>query len=225
MQRWASAAMTIAGATLLLNSTAMAQVPAKPDVSQAPASKSAQQPAAEKADDEKLTFDGDTALWAVAINPGKAEAFEQVMMRLRQALENSSDPQRKQQAAGWKVVRLKTLIPDGTIGYVHVINPVVPGADYTVMRILYDAFPEERQALYELYRGAFAKNLSLAVGNVTVDLARAAAPKPAASDSSVPGAPASPAPGSPGSPAPGAPAPPAPGSPASPAPGSPPQGK
>jgi hypothetical protein len=53
---------------------------------------------------------------------------------------------------------------------VHVVNPVVPGVDYTVMRILYDAFPDERQMLYELYRSAFASNLALATGNVVVDL-------------------------------------------------------
>lgn len=61
-------------------------------------------------------------------------------------------------------------LPDGNIPYVHVVNPVVPGADYTVMQILYDAFPDERQMLYELYRGAFASNLALATGNVVVDL-------------------------------------------------------
>jgi hypothetical protein len=34
------------------------------------------------------------------------------------------------------------------------------------MRILYDAFPDESRELYELYRGAFVKNLSLATGSV-----------------------------------------------------------
>jgi hypothetical protein len=45
---------------------------------------------------------------------------------------------------------------------------VVSGADYTIMQPLYDAYPEERQALYELYRGAFAQNLSLATGSIVV---------------------------------------------------------
>ena len=43
------------------------------------------------------------------------------------------------------------------------------GADYTIMKTLYDAFPDERQALYELYRGAFAQNLSMATGSIAVD--------------------------------------------------------
>ena len=66
-------------------------------------------------------------------------------------------------------------MPDGNIAYVHVISPVVPDADYTVMQILYDAFPDERQALYESYRDAFASNLSLASGRVAVDLKPGAA--------------------------------------------------
>jgi hypothetical protein len=41
------------------------------------------------------------------------------------------------------------------------------------MQLLYEAFPDERQPLYELYRGAFAQNLSLATGGVVVDMSRA----------------------------------------------------
>jgi hypothetical protein len=121
---------------------------------------------------EKLTFDGDVALWTVAIKPDKTADFEKVLAKLREALQKSSQPDRKQQAAGWKVVKMAQPLPDGTIAYVHVISPVVRGADYTIMQTLYDEFPDERQALYDLYRGAFAKNLSLAVGNVVIDLGK-----------------------------------------------------
>jgi hypothetical protein len=195
MQGLTRAAMTVIGGTLLIATGLAAQAPVNPQqVPQAPAAKAAQQAPADRNDDETFTFDGDTALWAVAVNPGKTEAFDQIMGRLRQALENSSDPQRRRQAAGWKVVRLNTPMPDGTIGYVHMIHPVVPGADYSIMRILYDAFPDERQALYDLYRGAFAKNLSLATGTMTADLSRASAVSPEPPASAVPGPPASPAP-------------------------------
>jgi hypothetical protein len=112
----------------------------------------------------KLTFQGDTALWSVAILPEKTADFEQVMRHLHDALAHSSQPARQQQANGWKVVRLSTPLPDGNVVYVHVVHPVVPGADYTVMQILYDEMPDRRQELYDLYRGAFAKNLSLAMG-------------------------------------------------------------
>ena len=118
---------------------------------------------------QKLTFDGDTALWTVAIKPDKTADFEQVMNRLHEALRKSTDMQKQQQAAGWRVMRVGKPLPDGNVAYVHIVHPVISGADYTIMQTLYDAFPDERQALYELYRGAFAQNLSLATGSIAVE--------------------------------------------------------
>jgi hypothetical protein len=122
------------------------------------------------ANHQKLTFDGDTALWTVAIKPDKTADFEQIMVKMRSALLKSADPIRRQQAAGWRVMRIAKPLGDGNIAYVHIINPVIRGADYTIMQTLYDAYPDERQALYDQYRGAFAQNLSLAAGSIAVDL-------------------------------------------------------
>jgi hypothetical protein len=131
-------------------------------------------------------IDGDIALWTVSIKPDKTEDFERVLSRLREALGKSSNPTRQQQLTGWKVMKIKSPLPDGNIAYVHVINPVVPGADYTVIQTLYDEFPDERQTLYELYRGAFVANLSLATGTIAADMAEAApAPGVAATTSAV----------------------------------------
>jgi hypothetical protein len=122
---------------------------------------------------QKLTFEGDTALWTMAIKPDKTADFERVMAKMREALMKSPDPARQQQAAGWKVMRMTQPLSDGTIAYVHIVHPVVKDADYTIMQTLYEAFPDERQSLYEMYRGAFAKNVSLATGSIAVDLSRA----------------------------------------------------
>jgi hypothetical protein len=115
---------------------------------------------------DKFTLEGQAALWTVAIKPDKTADFERVVAKLRQALMTSDKPERRQQAQGWTVLRLMTPLPDGNVAYVHDVRPVVPGADYSVMQILYDAFPDERQALYELYRGAFVKNVALATGSI-----------------------------------------------------------
>jgi hypothetical protein len=69
-------------------------------------------------------------------------------------------------------MRMTQPLGDGTIAYVHIVQPVVKGADYGIMQTLYDAFPDERQALYEQYRGAFAKNVALATGTMAIDLSR-----------------------------------------------------
>lgn len=134
---------------------------------------SAQSPAAPT--HAALTFDGDVALWTIAIRPDKTAEFETVMRKLRDGLLKSSRPERRQQAVGWKIVRLANPLPDGNVAYVHLVQPVVAGADYTIMQTLYEEFPEERQMLYDLYRGAFAQNLSLATGRVVVDFAAAPA--------------------------------------------------
>lgn len=119
---------------------------------------------------QALTFDGDTALLTVAIKPDKTADFEAIMTKLRAALLKSPDPKRRQQADGWKVMRMGKPLADGNIAYVHIIHPVIAGADYTIMQTLYDAYPDERRALYDQYRGAFAQNLSLATGSIAVDL-------------------------------------------------------
>lgn len=165
-----------AAATAVIGAIAVSVVVPTASAQQPPAA-APQQPAAAAAQPEqqkpaaqKLTFTGDVALWTVAIKPDKTQAFEQVMTRVREALMKSADPARQKQAAGWKVMKIDKPMPDGNIAYVHVISPVIPDADYTVMQILYDAFPDERQALYEMYRDSFAANLSLASGRVAVDL-------------------------------------------------------
>jgi hypothetical protein len=122
---------------------------------------------------QKMTFEGDTALWTVAIKPDRTADFEQIMKKVHEALLKSSDPQRQAQAAGWKVMRISKPLADGNVAYVHIVQPVVTGADYTIMQTLYDAYPDERQALYELYRGAFAQNLSLATGSIAVEASKA----------------------------------------------------
>lgn len=123
---------------------------------------------------QALTFDGDTALWSIAIKPDKTADFEQVMTKVRDSLMKSEKPERKQQAAGWRVIKGATAMKDGNIVYTHVINPVVKGADYTIMAILYEGFtdPGEQRNLYELYRGAFGANLGASAGSVAVDLSK-----------------------------------------------------
>jgi hypothetical protein len=125
-----------------------------------------------------LTFDGDTAILTVAIKPGKEADFEQIMTRVRDALMKSEKPERKQQAAGWKVVKSPTALKDGNIVYMHLINPVVKGADYSILPILYEVNtdPGEQRKLFETYRDAFAANLGGGAFTTVVDLSKTPAP-------------------------------------------------
>ena len=123
---------------------------------------------------QALTFDGDTAILTVAIKPDKTAEFEQIMNDVRAALMKSEKPERKQQAAGWKVVKSGTPMKDGTIVYMHVIDPVVKGADYTILAILYETTTDAaaQRAIFEKYRDAFAASLGGGAFTTVVDLSK-----------------------------------------------------
>ena len=123
---------------------------------------------------QALTFDGDTAIITVAIKPDKTADFEQIMADVRAALMKSEKPERKQQAAGWKVVKSATPMKDGNIVYMHVISPVVKGADYTILTILYEGTPDAaaQRAIFEKYKETFAAALGGGAFTTVVDLAK-----------------------------------------------------
>ncbi len=95
------------------------------------------------------------------IRPDKVLDFEMVLGRIHDALMTSTDAVRRQQAAGWKVFRAVEPGPNGTALYVFVMDPAVKGADYTISRILSDAFPLEVQEIWKLYTAAYAGSQSL----------------------------------------------------------------
>ena len=90
------------------------------------------------------------------IKADKTADFEAVMGKLKEALNKSAKPERKQQAAGWKVFKAAEPGAGGSVLYVFVIDPSVKGADYTVSTILAEAFPTEVQAIFKSYSESYA---------------------------------------------------------------------
>ena len=146
--------VVLAGAMVIL--PALSQ-PAAAQEAAAPAAQPAAAPAP-----QKTTLEGDTAIVIYAANPGKDADYEQVIAKVREALAKSTDPQAKEQLAGWKVIKLsKPLTQDGASTYVHIIDPVVKGADYSIVNIVYAASTDdEKRAFYDLYKGALKGGLS-----------------------------------------------------------------
>jgi hypothetical protein len=111
-------------------------------------------------------FASDAGMVLNFIKADKTADFEAVIVKLKEALQKSEKPERKQQAASWKVFKSPDPAQGGNVLYVFVIDPSVKGADYTVSTILNEAFPQEVQALYKQYAEAYASgqnfvNLSL----------------------------------------------------------------
>jgi hypothetical protein len=102
-------------------------------------------------------FGGDAGMVLNFVKPDKAADFEAVMAKLKEALQKSDKPERKQQAASWKVFRAVEPGANGNVLYVFTFDPAVHDADYTVSKILAEAFPTEVQALYKQYVDAYAQ--------------------------------------------------------------------
>jgi len=94
------------------------------------------------------TFDSTVALLLFYVRPDKVADFEAVVGRLAQALDASTDPARRQQAAAWRMLRSSEPARDAVV-YVFLLDPVVPNADYDPVRILSESLPTEVQPLYD----------------------------------------------------------------------------
>lgn len=105
-------------------------------------------PPAQAAAAPDYTFETTTAILVFYVRPEKVAEFEAVVARLAQALDASTDPTRRQQAAAWRMLRSSEPGRDAVV-YVFLLDPVVPGADYDPVRVLSESLPAEVQPLYE----------------------------------------------------------------------------
>ena len=121
---------------------------------QQPAAQPAQQAQAQKS---PYVFAGDAAAILNFVKADKTADYEMVIGKLKEALAKSEKPERKQQAASWKIYKAAEGGPGGSAIYVSTMEPVVKGADYSVALILSEAFPTEVQALYKTYSECFGQ--------------------------------------------------------------------
>lgn len=116
---------------------------------------SPQQGTAPSSDNPVLTFTSDVALVTVLIKPDKTADFEFVLSRLKEALQKSDKPERRQQAAGWHIAKATQPV-QGNVVYIMRIDPVVKGEEYDITRLIAETFPVEVQEIFPKYRDAFA---------------------------------------------------------------------
>jgi hypothetical protein len=140
--------VALVAVTLAGPSTASAQPP--------PPAPAAQQPATPPAEPTKplLTLNGDAAIVTLIIKPDKTADFEFVLNKLKEALNKSDKPERKQQAAGWSVFKSSQATPQGTV-YIMRIDPIVKDAEYDISRLIAEVFPVEVQEIFLKYKEAF----------------------------------------------------------------------
>src|SRR5215831_16702311 len=120
----------------------------------------------------KRVFASDGGLVLNFIKPDKTADFEAVIGKLKEALQKSTKPERKQQAASWKVFKSPEAAQGGNVLYVFVIDPSVKDAVYTVSTILAEAFPQEVQTLYKQYADSYASGQNFVNLTLVSDLGK-----------------------------------------------------
>jgi hypothetical protein len=133
------------------------QAPAVP----APTAPGAPAPTAAPAVPLSRTFTSKAGLLFNTVRPERVKDFEAVMWYLQQALEKSTDPTVRAQAQGWKIFRAVEPGPNAVILYVFGLDPAVPGADYSLGRILADAYPEQIREIWAMYTGSVTSGGSI----------------------------------------------------------------
>jgi hypothetical protein len=171
---------TLVTGMMLASHGAFAQAPAGQPAPTTPAQPAPPQPAQPAAPGQQptqpapgLTFEGEAGLILMQIKPDKTADFESAMAKLHEAFMKTDKPERKQQAAGWKIYKSTDPGPGGNVLYVAVINPALKGADYTVAKILYEVFPTEVQQIFPSYRDSFAAGLNRVNLNLVQDFSAA----------------------------------------------------
>ena len=99
------------------------------------------------------------------IKADKTADFEMIVGRLKEALNKSAKPERKQQAASWKVFKAAEPGPAGSVLYIFMMDPAVKETDYTIGAILQEAFPDDVGTLYKTFTDSYAS------GQIPVNLA------------------------------------------------------
>jgi hypothetical protein len=135
----------------------------------------AQQPAAPAGQAQQVSnarlFPNDGGMVLNFIKPDKTADFEAVIAKLKEALAKSEKPERKQQAAGWKV--FKSPDPAGAnVLYVFIIDPSMKTADYQISNIIAEALPTEANEILKKYAECYAQGMNIVNLNLIQDLGK-----------------------------------------------------
>jgi hypothetical protein len=118
-------------------------------------------------------FSGDAGMVLNFIKADKVADFEMVVAKLKEALAKSAKPERKQQAASWKIFKAAEPGAGGSVLYVFIVDPSVKDADYSVANILAESFPADQvNEIYKAYAGAYATGQNIVNLSLVSDLGK-----------------------------------------------------
>lgn len=99
------------------------------------------------------TFSGPCGLLLQPVRPERTADFEQFLDYVRDALARSASPRVRSQAAGWRFFKAAETGPNATALYVFIVDPAIPGGEYSLGPLLSEAYtdPAQLTEIWTLY--------------------------------------------------------------------------
>jgi hypothetical protein len=118
----------------------------------------------DKPKEPRMSFNAEAGVFLFQIKPDQTAVFEELVVKVKEALAKSDKPERKQQLAGWKLYKAAEPMGANSL-YVFVADPAVKGAEYDLLMLLAEglgpaAGTPENQELFKKYVNAFAAGAS-----------------------------------------------------------------
>ena len=106
-------------------------------------------------------FSADGGMIFNVIKPDKGPDFEAVMAKVKEALNKSDNPKRKQMALSWRVFKGVESGLGGNLVYIFWFDPPVKDEDYSITQILTEGFPNEAQDLWSKFTACFVQGQTM----------------------------------------------------------------
>jgi len=184
---WPVALLAAVMAGVIGTRAEQAQAPAPATAGQgrggAPPAPGAAAPAAPTAAVLARSFTAPVGLVFNTVRPERVAEFERLLAEVQTALASSKNPTTQAQAKGWRFYKAAEPGPGGSVMFVFVIDPVVSGEDYSLGKVLVEAFPDpvKLQEVWALYTGSVTGGGSLLnLSPVSTVVKPATVPVPAA---------------------------------------------
>lgn len=164
---WPVALLAAVMAGVIGTRAEQAQAPAPATAGQgrggAPPAPGAAAPAAPTAAVLARSFTAPVGLVFNTVRPERVAEFERLLAEVQTALASSKNPTTQAQAKGWRFYKAAEPGPGGSVMFVFVIDPVVSGEDYSLGKVLVEAFPDpvKLQEVWALYTGSVTGGGSL----------------------------------------------------------------
>jgi len=103
-------------------------------------------------------FPGGAGLVLNFIKPDKATEWEGILDKVKEGLKASEKPERKAQAASWKVYKASEQPKDAVL-YMWLIDGAPTDQEYSMTKLMQELFPKEAVDLYKQYSDSYVPPL------------------------------------------------------------------